>query len=269
MTLSIFWWAFLVICVFSFNKQLFKYFPQFWLCYPFCCCCCREGRALCSIYKRLLSDIWSENFLPFFVLFFNGALVANFGKELFIYFFFCHCAFGIVSRNLLLNPRLRRDVVEDRTLRVDQTPLGQIQPAPLSSLRSALEFLLEVPYSRSLCYNLVGPTLCHPMDCSPPGSSVHGILQVIILEWVAIPFSRGSSQPRDWIWVSCIIYCVLHAERFLCSLFLYLNFFFVTVLVKFILLNLFIFTVFSLWPPSHRPWLMEAVSLEQILGDES
>ena len=196
--------GFLGICVFSFNKQLFKYFPQFWLCYLFCCCCCRGGRALCSIYKRLLSDIWSENFLPFFVLFFNGALVANFGKELFIYFFFCHCAFGIVSRNLLLNPRLRRDVVEDGTLRVDQTPLGQIQPAPLSSLHSALGFLLEVPYSRSLCYNLVGPTLCHPMDCSPSGSSVHGILQVIILEWDAIPFSRGSSQPRDQTQVSCI-----------------------------------------------------------------
>ena len=43
------------------------------------------------------------------------------------------------------------------------------------------------------------------MDCSPPGSSVHGILQARILEWVAIPFSRGSSQPRDWTWVSCIV----------------------------------------------------------------
>ena len=40
------------------------------------------------------------------------------------------------------------------------------------------------------------PTLCNPMDCSLPGSSVHGILQAI-LEWVAIPFSGGSSQPRD------------------------------------------------------------------------
>ena len=38
-------------------------------------------------------------------------------------------------------------------------------------------------------------TPCDPMDCSPPGSSVHGILQARILEWVAIPFSRGSSHP--------------------------------------------------------------------------
>ena len=47
------------------------------------------------------------------------------------------------------------------------------------------------------------PTLCNPMDCRPPGSSVHGILQARILEWVAIPFSRGSFQPRDQTWVSC------------------------------------------------------------------
>ena len=48
------------------------------------------------------------------------------------------------------------------------------------------------------------PTLYNAMDCSPPGSSVHGILQARILEWVAIPFSRGSSWPRDWTRVSCI-----------------------------------------------------------------
>ena len=47
-------------------------------------------------------------------------------------------------------------------------------------------------------------TLCNPMDCSPPGSSVHGISQARILEWVAISFSRGSSLPRDWTWVSCV-----------------------------------------------------------------
>ena len=42
------------------------------------------------------------------------------------------------------------------------------------------------------------PTLCNPLDCSLPGSSVYGIFQARILQWVAIPFSRGSSQPRDW-----------------------------------------------------------------------
>ena len=48
--------------------------------------------------------------------------------------------------------------------------------------------------------------LCNPMDCSLPGSSVNGILQVIILEWVALPSSRGSSQPRNQIRVSYVSY---------------------------------------------------------------
>ena len=50
-------------------------------------------------------------------------------------------------------------------------------------------------------------TLCDPMDCSPPGSSVNGISQARILEWVAISFSRGSLQPRDLTHVSCI-FCI-------------------------------------------------------------
>ena len=48
------------------------------------------------------------------------------------------------------------------------------------------------------------PTLCYPVDCSPPGSPVHGISQARILEWVAISSSRGSSWPRDWTNISCV-----------------------------------------------------------------
>ena len=51
-------------------------------------------------------------------------------------------------------------------------------------------------------------TLCDLMDCSPPGSSVHVILQARILEWIATSFSNGSSLPRDWThvsYISCII----------------------------------------------------------------
>ena len=59
-------------------------------------------------------------------------------------------------------------------------------------------------------------TLCDPVDCSPPGSSVHGILQGRILEWVAIPFSKGSSQSRDrtWVYLHCkqILYHLSHQE---------------------------------------------------------
>ena len=48
------------------------------------------------------------------------------------------------------------------------------------------------------------PTLWDPMSCSPPASSVHGISQARILQWVAVSFSRGSSWSRDWTQVSCI-----------------------------------------------------------------
>ena len=57
------------------------------------------------------------------------------------------------------------------------------------------------------CHGLVDRlrlTLCDPMDCSPPGYSVHGIFQARILEWVAISFSRGSSRPRDQTCMSCV-----------------------------------------------------------------
>ena len=49
------------------------------------------------------------------------------------------------------------------------------------------------------------PTLCNPTDCSLPGSSIRGIFQARILEWVAISLSRGSSWPRDRTPVSCIV----------------------------------------------------------------
>ena len=58
----------------------------------------------------------------------------------------------------------------------------------------------------SLCVSVAQSclTLCDPRDCSLPGSSLHGILQARILEWVAMPSSRGSSRPRDGTRVSRI-----------------------------------------------------------------
>ena len=60
-------------------------------------------------------------------------------------------------------------------------------------------------------------TLCDPTDHSPPGFSVHGIFQARILERIAIPFSKGTSQPRDRTLVSCItgkkiLYCLSYRE---------------------------------------------------------
>ena len=72
----------------------------------------------------------------------------------------------------------------------------------------SLEFSLlssQVPCVVCVSRSVVSHS-CNPMDCSPPGSSVHGILQTRILKWVAIPFSKGSSLPRDRTLVSCIVY---------------------------------------------------------------
>ena len=76
-----------------------------------------------------------------------------------------------------------------------QSGAQHILPLCLHSLCSAL----YIVHAKSLQSCL---TLCDPMDSSPPGSSVHGILQARILEWVAMPSSRGSFQPRDWTCVS-------------------------------------------------------------------
>ena len=63
---------------------------------------------------------------------------------------------------------------------------------------------LTTPVTELVCRPAYSrPALCDALDCDPPGSSVHGNLQARTLEWAAIPFSRGSFQPRDGTWVSC------------------------------------------------------------------
>ena len=66
-------------------------------------------------------------------------------------------------------------------------------------LVAASVFWLAVVLSLKLCL-----TLCDPMACSPPGSSVHGISLARTLVWTAISFSRRSSRPKDWPILSCI-----------------------------------------------------------------
>ena len=82
----------------------------------------------------------------------------------------------------------------------DQTPWSSISECwALSQLFHSPLYVIEVKWSEVIQSCL---TLCDPMDCSLPGSLVHGIFQARVLEWVAISFSSGSSQPRDWTWVS-------------------------------------------------------------------
>ena len=57
------------------------------------------------------------------------------------------------------------------------------------------------------------PTLCDPIDCSLPVSSIHGVLQAKILDWTAIPFSRGSSWLKDWTQVFCITDILYHPRH--------------------------------------------------------
>ena len=88
--------------------------------------------------------------------------------------------------------------------------MGAWQSLRSISISLGLPILLLSLHNRKITYislesesvsHSVSLTLCNSMDCSPP---VHGILQARILEWAAIPFSRGSSQPRDRTQVSCI-----------------------------------------------------------------
>ena len=81
----------------------------------------------------------------------------------------------------------------------DKCPTNQTKEEELGSLPEK-EFRIIIVTESEVAQSC--PTLCNPKDCSPPGSSVHGIFQARVLEWVAISFSRGSSQPRDWTRVS-------------------------------------------------------------------
>ena len=74
----------------------------------------------------------------------------------------------------------------------------------LLHLHSIVPILQWLPCALMMWFNPQScPTLCHPTDCIPPCSSVHGILQARTLEWVAISFPRRSSLPRDWTHISC------------------------------------------------------------------
>ena len=80
-------------------------------------------------------------------------------------------------------------------------------------------FNFKIPWNFPILFYIVVYLLshiwlfCNPKDCSPAGSSAHGILQARILEGVAIPFSRGSSWPREWTHFSCLASKILYHWR--------------------------------------------------------
>ena len=98
-------------------------------------------------------------------------------------------------------------VVSDsvRPLRRQPTRLPRPWDSPGKNTEVGCHFLLQCMKVKSESKVAQScPTLCDPTDCSLLGSSLHGILQARILEWVAISFSRGSSRPRNQTWVSRI-----------------------------------------------------------------
>ena len=101
-----------------------------------------------------------------------------------------------------------------RAARPHATPSNQrtaweILPVSSSSLYSSLLPPLS-SFALPCVPRQLDPALCDPMDCSPPGSSVHGILQTRMLERVAMPSSRGSSRPRVVTCTSCVGQWILH-----------------------------------------------------------
>ena len=84
--------------------------------------------------------------------------------------------------------------------------------APFYSLYSSLHHTSLCQHVGMFRHSVVSNSLPPLHDCSPPGSSVHGILQAWILEWVAISFSRESFWLRDWTQISCIAGGILQTE---------------------------------------------------------
>ena len=102
----------------------------------------------------------------------------------------CHnpCSQLLFSTWALVSPRVLGQPVLELTntpVKRKKKQIPRFEPKPTDSNFLACEVTQSCP------------TLCDPMDCSLPGSSVHGIFQARVLEWVAISFSRASSQPRD------------------------------------------------------------------------
>ena len=100
--------------------------------------------------------------------------------------------------------------------RVSSSQIGEKNQRKCSSLRHLFVYVSLQSY----------PTLCSPVGCSLPGSSVHGILQARILERVALRPSRGSSRPKDWTHVSsvsCIVRWVLYHQHHLRRPYVYIK----------------------------------------------
>ena len=109
---------------------------------------------------------------------------------------------GELSRRILSLSRMSRQHPGEDMESVGLPPSSTVASGPSFLFVPHVFFKMKVKEREATQSCL---TLCDPMDCSLPGSSIHGIFQARILEWVAISFSRRSSRPRDWTRISCIV----------------------------------------------------------------
>ena len=110
----------------------------------------------------------------------------------------------------MMPSQARRDLAKRQSSSVEAGSLTPSEGLPWSP-RHTQETVRPARCCRSAAQPC--PTVCDPVGCSPPGSSVHGILQARRLEWVAISFSRGSSRPRDRTCISGIAGGIVTPEK--------------------------------------------------------
>ena len=124
---------------------------------------------------------------------------------------FLHISFGGLMCRFLLDMHLGIEILDSGLLYMlfhRYWKASQSESTNLYSYQQCFYFLsFSVVHAKSFQLCL---TLCNPVDCSPPGSSVHGILQARILEWGAMPDSRGFSRPRNQTSISCICRWILY-----------------------------------------------------------
>ena len=188
--------------------------------------------------------------------------------------FFPHF-FRMTKSFMLVMTNSNKPELRKRSIRKFSCPLLSI-PSP----REPLLLVWHLSFSRSSCtcicecenHSVMSNSL-RPLDCSPSGSSVHGILQARILEWVAILFFRGSSRPKDQTWVSCIAgrFFTVWATKEACIVYIYQYWYQVSRLLNWT--GVCLLDAQQSHPADHSVWWWEVQRLLQVprnrVGDKS
>ena len=143
------------------------------------------GSYLNHVLQEAFCDLWSLGYLPSITILTELTFRTSLTKNLRYY----NCLFSII-----FTPSKTTNSWRPRTIALLFT-----DRKPVSGSTNILWTWVFVYSVTQSCL-----TLCSPVDCSLPGSPAHGIFQARVLEWVAISYCNGSSQPRDWTCISCV-----------------------------------------------------------------